>query len=1044
MKVLISATGKELGEHRLAALEAIAEAGFTALVTDLEISKETLGDMYRQADQAELYIGLIGNRYGYVPRTENPDDYSVGELVYRRVLARNLPAIICLFAEEERIGTDTLSGVTLKYRQRLKQWRAEMSSTSATLIRFLTPAELGEDLRDALERIKAGNAPPTEPVIAPTSNTSSLIEPPKSGWMNAPKIAPPKTVPPPPISRPVVPDVTILIGNGGNSAHRFSQAPLRPLFYFPHMPSVGQFAGRDDLIDEMNAWAYADDSALVLDGPGGIGKSALAYHWLTTHAQTYIGGLAGAIWWRLDESDGNLTNFVRRALAYITGQTLEAVDKISPAEREKILLSALQDRPYVVVLDGVERLLGAYFRIDAPYLSENQVEKFAASAANAPIRRTTDAAQGALLVALAKAKPSKVIFTTRIAPTNLMRSAGLFLPGIRRFTLKPLEPRDAIKVLQSWQISGNDYVLGKVATCAGREPLLLNILAGVVARSSSKGDGEVWLKLNEARFEALEPAQRMTQVMQMAIGALTSDEVALLSTLAVFRYPINFAAMYAVNPFVPIPPAKMTEPRRWRNDYAQLKPLWETYQQQMRDHENATIEALPRVYVALKRLEVRGLIRWEQAGARLDIHSVVKGYIFGVLNAERRNDLLNRSRAYYERLSSATPRDYSELRPQIEIYIQMLVSSQYDAAANYYRTNLSKLGLSEIASAPEIAELLHPLFPNGSKQPPALSSAKDRGFFTNELALMLGYMGKTGEALTLLELTFGLFVDENDTPSLCAALIHYAGLLRDDHQIAAKIQVFILARDLAEAAGDMETLAVAYLFLLKSYVDNGQWEEAERAYRAFQAVPQNFRPASRQATAERVYAKMLVCKGQDPAMTLNLAWEYAIECGAVAEQRAIHALWGETSLQQGRPDAAQKFFQAALDLSTGSAVSISNYLGGLARAMVQQGRLKEARETVERGAALAAAADVYTALGERDKAENAAFEAYRLAWADGPPYSFWWELEQAKRALAALGMPEPDLPPFDQSSLRPLPHEKPIRAHIEGVKARVASLREAQ
>ena len=42
-------------------------------------------------------------------------------------------------------------------------------------------------------------------------------------------------------------------------------------------------------------------------------------------------------------------------------------------------------------------------------------------------------------------------------------------------------------------------------------------------------------------------------------------------------------------------------------------------------------------------------------------------------------------------------------------------------------------------------------------------------------------------------------------------------------------------------------------------------------------------------------------------------------------------------------------------------------------------------------------------------------------WCDGPPFAYHWGLEKAKAHLAALGAPEPVLPPFDESKYEPMP-----------------------
>ena len=59
--------------------------------------------------------------------------------------------------------------------------------------------------------------------------------------------------------------------------------------------------------------------------------------------------------------------------------------------------------------------------------------------------------------------------------------------------------------------------------------------------------------------------------------------------------------------------------------------------------------------------------------------------------------------------------------------------------------------------------------------------------------------------------------------------------------------------------------------------------------------------------------------------------------------------------------------------------------------------------------------------GNHEAAVKTAAEAYRLAWCDGPPFAYHWGLQKAKAHLAALGVPEPILPPFDELQYDPMP-----------------------
>ena len=100
-----------------------------------------------------------------------------------------------------------------------------------------------------------------------------------------------------------------------------------------------------------------------------MGKSALTWKWFNDIAPQEMKPLAGRMWWSFYESDATFENFVIRALAYVTGRAREDVEKnTKPGEREEQLLAALDRAPFLLVLDGLERILIAYARMDAARL----------------------------------------------------------------------------------------------------------------------------------------------------------------------------------------------------------------------------------------------------------------------------------------------------------------------------------------------------------------------------------------------------------------------------------------------------------------------------------------------------------------------------------------------------------------------------------------------------------------------------------------------------------------------------------------------------
>jgi hypothetical protein len=90
---------------------------------------------------------------------------------------------------------------------------------------------------------------------------------------------------------------------------------------------------------------------------GGMGKSALTWKWFNDIAPQEMNPMAGRMWWNFYESDASFENFATRCLAYVTRRPRKDVEKILPPDRERELLAALDREPFLIVLDGLERIL---------------------------------------------------------------------------------------------------------------------------------------------------------------------------------------------------------------------------------------------------------------------------------------------------------------------------------------------------------------------------------------------------------------------------------------------------------------------------------------------------------------------------------------------------------------------------------------------------------------------------------------------------------------------------------------------------------------
>ena len=72
--VMPSSTTKDLPEHRQNVIDAIIRVGWFPLTMEYEVGKpdeEAISYSLRLVDEAEVYILILGARYGYVPKMKN-------------------------------------------------------------------------------------------------------------------------------------------------------------------------------------------------------------------------------------------------------------------------------------------------------------------------------------------------------------------------------------------------------------------------------------------------------------------------------------------------------------------------------------------------------------------------------------------------------------------------------------------------------------------------------------------------------------------------------------------------------------------------------------------------------------------------------------------------------------------------------------------------------------------------------------------------------------------------------------------------------------
>ena len=1052
--VMISSTTRDLPDHRKAVLDAVWRMNMFPIL--METGTATPGDAIdfslKLVDEAEVYIGIFGYRYGYVPDDpRNAEKRSITEMEYRRAIENNIPVLIFIMGEDHP-GPKRAADYETFYEQDSEK-KKKLTALLDEITKqhdvgfFDSPQDLGLKVYQALNELKDWGSITFDPELNRQRQQESLA---------------------PAHAKPI---------------------PVPPAYFIAH-PYIltRKFFGRQIELVALDEWAKSDDTTMIVEAIGGIGKSMLTWEWIQTRAKATIPELAGVMWWSFYESDASTSNYLRYALAYVTGKPIWEFNSVEFEDQTVLLQQELCKKPYLLALDGLERILVAYHRIDAPHLRDEEAGESSPRTedegnsgsrdGSIHLRSFTDPRHAMLFRLLTQCWPTKILVSTRLVPSDLQdKHSKKLLPGIRSKHLNGLDPNDALAMMDYLGVHGNPSQLKKFMAQFDNHSLLLGIIAGRINEyRPAPGNFDQWY-LAEGRqlnLNDLDIAQRRTQILHYALEGLSPEKRKLLGQIAAFRYPVNYDGLCALNPYLPVrseAPIRPTEPfKLWRlrwnldqakgeavreqiqaqineeetqfaREQAEFQQKWEVYQRELVEYEKAAAEAQTPFHGALGELEDRGLLQWDRSTNRYDLHPVVRAYAFEDLANEERFSTYQQIRNYFESLPPENLDEVTEtnqLRRSLEIYHALVGSRQLDEAAHFYEERLSEMLEYHIANYNLIVELLTPLFLNGTDQLPALSDPFQQNACVTTLAGAFYYLEQTEKALKLYGLTLKLWLDQKDATNLGVELLNYATALRSNNQLAAAQRACELARELAKAAHDQDGLAWSYLSLLGIYKDTGQWDKIEETYRQFNAALPHSQTTFWQTDAEKYYAESLLYRGQDATAVLEKAWELAVQSRDPVGQRQIHWLRGETALLAGDYSNAAGHFMDAITLCQkhGAPDDLRDANGGLARTRAYQGKYEEALQLVEEGVQDIDAAEVCLLQGKTDRAKEYALKAYKWAWADGPPFVRWWHLERARKVLALLSVTEIMKSPFDPAKVKPVPYEKDIRAFIEELKTK--------
>lgn len=440
---------------------------------------------------------------------------------------------------------------------------------------------------------------------------------------------------------------------------RRDERPSRAPCLLDPYPMSTSFVGRRRERDLLSAWLSDRwPPVLVVTAIGGMGKSALAWTWLTADvfdsspaaavpAPHSANPLSGVFWFSFYRPDASARTFIRSLLAYLRPD--EDWSEVPLSDAAERIRAILQDERVLIVMDGIERELRAYSRLDAPRLSDQHAAK-----ADRDTRSATDPVAGRLLRMLCDPTlRAKVLITTRLFPADLEDTSGFPLAACQVESLESFAPQDTVDLFRTLQVRGSDQEILAACRPYGFHPLTIRLLAGMVVEDLREP-----LDIRAARRKVVEPTSdlRRVHVLSDSYEALDAVQQLLLTRLSASRTPMNYSLIESLAEF-----AEVTG-----------------------------------IDDALSVLIARGLVMFDRSSKTFELHPIVRNFAYARLLdrtevheqlAEALGDQMEEAMDAIEETEDfkALLDDFARIQPGIvELFYQLVQAGAHDVAVEVW------------------------------------------------------------------------------------------------------------------------------------------------------------------------------------------------------------------------------------------------------------------------------------------------------------------------------------------------------------------------
>ena len=796
--------------------------------------------------------------------------------------------------------------------------------------------------------------------------------------------------------------------------------PMAPKFRaIPPYVGSAPFTGRAADLAGLDNWGRSSDPVMVVEAIGGTGKSALTWHWAQDRAPTVFSGLAGRLWWSFYDGSASMTRFLQELLSYVSARPEREIRHLPPADLAEEVIAGLREHPYLVVLDGFERLLAAYHRFDPSKLRDEEAETGG--------RSLIEANADEIVRKLTAAGPSKIMISTRLMPLALQSRFGQQLPGVRHLRLPGLTDTDTRILLDRLGVQGSEPAIGGFFGPLGNHPLLVGVVAGLVRDyRAAPGNFDRWLADPTAggalSVPSLDLTQRRTHILAAALSGLEAGPRRLLGWISVLAGSVTWVTLTSINPFQPEPPT----PGGPYGHYAQADRKTQEYLTAWRSSE-PVLRARAQLDAALKDLEDRGLVWWDRSSNSFDLHPIIRAYAYDQLENVDRIHANDRVRDHFEALPPEKPAQASsveDLAQTITIFRALIGAHHFSEASSLWQ-DFGRV-LLDLGAHATVIELLGPLAAAMTRHVPKVHS---------DLAIAYGLSGRYEEAIRQCTSDLAETLKDRDSHNSMKCLLLLGVNFRDSGAHLAAWRCLELAEAM-NAAGDGRVDGGQCLYRAIQAVLQGRVGEAHVLLSRAEGLP---RPSGFLWFRDSIeYWRLYLALVADQSLTHTQLTDAATHVRSWRSRRSLAALSYELSARQGKLEqalaAAKEHEQLTRNAGLEAVPAASAFL------LSKLGRPNEATAAVEESLtrlqrihpAQRPYRDLARALWELDRQPEAASyarDAYRQAWHDGPPNYDHWALRDARELLQAMDEPIPDLLTVDPTTVK-VPLENEVRVFI--------------